>query len=78
MQHGTKSEAGMKQAIEEDLAVLFFVLVKWFEHKAEENEFVIDIFISHNELIHIANAHSLMKQRLLCCGVTASLGIAHG
>eukprot|EP00770_Monocercomonoides_exilis_P016328 MONOS_16282.1-p1 / transcript=MONOS_16282.1 / gene=MONOS_16282 / organism=Monocercomonoides_exilis_PA203 / gene_product=unspecified product / transcript_product=unspecified product / location=Mono_scaffold01612:4538-5904(+) / protein_length=298 / sequence_SO=supercontig / SO=protein_coding / is_pseudo=false len=78
MQHATKSEAGMKHAIVEDLAVMFFVLVEWFEHKAEENEFVCGIIISQDELIRLANAHTLMKQRLLCCGVTASLGIAHG
>ncbi|KAH7824950.1 uncharacterized protein MONOS_10895 [Monocercomonoides exilis] len=78
MQHGTKSEAGMKQAIVEDLVVMFFVLVEWFEHKEEENKFVIDIFISQDELIRLANAHTLMKQRQLFCEEKASFDIAHG
>ncbi|KAH7822271.1 uncharacterized protein MONOS_11983 [Monocercomonoides exilis] len=73
-----KSEAGMKQVGVEDLAVMFFELVEWFEHKAEENEYVCGIFICQDELTHLANVHTLMKQRLLCCSVTASLDIAHG
>ncbi|KAH7823264.1 uncharacterized protein MONOS_811 [Monocercomonoides exilis] len=67
MQHGTKSEAGMKQTIVEDLAAMVFVLVEWFEHKAEEFEFAIDIFISQDELIHLANAHIVMQPQPLCC-----------
>ncbi|KAH7825132.1 uncharacterized protein MONOS_1491 [Monocercomonoides exilis] len=73
MQHGTKREAGMKQAIVEDLAVMFFALVEWCVHKAEEFEFVRGIIISQDELIHLANEHIVMKSRLLRCGVTASV-----
>ncbi|KAH7831432.1 uncharacterized protein MONOS_5402 [Monocercomonoides exilis] len=77
MQHGTESEAGMKQAIVEDFVVMLNALVEWSEHKAEENEFVCGIFISQDELNRLANVHIVMKQWLLCCGVTASIVIKH-
>ncbi|KAH7815544.1 uncharacterized protein MONOS_7161 [Monocercomonoides exilis] len=66
MQHGTEREAVVKQAIVEDLAVMFFELAEWLEYKAEEYEFVINIFINQVELIHLVNEHIVMKKLQLC------------
>ncbi|KAH7826701.1 uncharacterized protein MONOS_5611 [Monocercomonoides exilis] len=77
MQHGTESETRIKQAISEEFVVMDNSLVEWFEHKAEEFEFVIDIYISQDELNLLANVHIVMKQWLLYCGVKASVVMEH-
>ncbi|KAH7831526.1 uncharacterized protein MONOS_16984 [Monocercomonoides exilis] len=63
----------MKQVGVEDLAVMFFELVEWFEHKAEENEYVCGIFICQDEWIRLANVHIVMQPQPLCCGRTVSV-----